>query len=74
VTNWRQVVRLAMFGAWGTATAYARRTNMKPDEVMKLPAREVYTTLLLDFEQNEFERRLMRIRERNRKIESDQRR
>lgn len=47
---------------------------MTPKEVMELPAVEVYTTLLLDFEQNEFEKRLMKVRERNRKIAEQQKR
>ena len=60
--------QVTRFGTWGTAVAYARRTNMKIEEVWKRPATEIYTTLLLDFEQAELNKRLRAVKERNDKI------
>lgn len=59
------IERLSSFGSWGTATAYARRSNMKTKDVFELSAGEVYTTLLLDFEESELQKRLHEIHKRN---------
>jgi hypothetical protein len=37
------------------------------DEVLDMKADEIYMTMLLDFEQSEYQKRLMKIKERNRK-------
>lgn len=60
--------QLNRFGVWGTAVAYARRTNMTPEQVLERPASEIYTTLLYDFEQSEFQKRLRLSKERSNKF------
>lgn len=55
---------LAKFGFFGTAVQFARKYGQTHDEILNMPAREVYTTLLYDFEQSEVERKLNQIRSR----------
>ena len=55
---------LAKFGFFGTAVQFARKYGQTHDQVLNMPAREVYTTLLYDFEQSEVERKLNQIRSR----------
>lgn len=57
--------RLNSFGSFGTATALARRNNMTVEQIMALPAAQVYTTLLLDFEESQYQKQLMEIHRRN---------
>ena len=56
------VEELSKFGFFGTAVQFARKYGQTHDEILKMPAREVYTTLLYDFEQSEVERKLNQIR------------
>ena len=55
---------LAKFGFFGTSVQLARKYGQTHDEILNMPAREVYTTLLYDFEQSEVERKLNQIRSR----------
>lgn len=55
---------LQKFGSFGTAVQLARKYGKTHDEILAMPAREVYTTLLYDFEQSEVEKRLNQIRSR----------
>lgn len=60
------VQRLEVFGSFGTMINIARNNNMTYKQVSELPAAEVYTMLLLDFETSEYEKRLQEIwRQRN---------
>lgn len=58
------VEELSKFGFFGTAVQFARKYGQTHDEILNMPAREVYTTLLYDFEQSEVERKLNQIRSR----------
>ena len=58
------VEELSKFGFFGTAVQFARKYGQTHDEIVNMPAREVYTTLLYDFEQSEVERKLNQIRSR----------
>lgn len=58
------VDELNKFGSFGTAVQLARKYGKTHDEILAMPAREVYTTLLYDFEQSEVEKRLHQIRSR----------
>lgn len=58
------VDELSKFGFFSTAIQLARKYGQTHDEVLNMPAREVYTTLLYDFEQSEVEKRLNQIRSR----------
>lgn len=67
------IEQLNRFGPHLTATVYARKNNMKrPEDVYALPAKEVYTTLLMDYLENKIEKKLGHVRERNRKIREQQ--
>lgn len=58
------VEELSKFGFFGTSVQLARKYGQTHDQVLNMPAREVYTTLLYDFEQSEVERKLNQIRSR----------
>lgn len=58
------VEELSKFGFFATAVQFARKYGQTHDEILNMPAREVYTTLLYDFEQSEIERKLNQIRSR----------
>ena len=58
------VEELSKFGFFGTAVQFARKYGQTHDEILNMPAREVYTTLLNDFEQSGVERKLNQIRSR----------
>ena len=58
------VEELSKFGFFGTAVQFARKYGQTHDEILNMPAREVYTTLLYDFEQSEVEKRINKIRSR----------
>lgn len=58
------VDELSKFGFFATAVQLARKYGKTHDEILAMPAREVYTTLLYDFEQSEVEKRLHEIRSR----------
>ena len=56
---------LNSLSSFGTPLSLARRTNMTPEQILQRPAEEVYMILLYDFEQSEFEKRLMKVKEEN---------
>jgi hypothetical protein len=57
--------RLQNLSAFGTPLSLARRTNMTVEQVMQRPAEEIYMILLYDFEESEYQKRLMKIKEDN---------
>lgn len=61
------VDNLSKFGFFATVVQFARKYGKTHDEILAMPAEEVYTTLLFDFEQNEIERNLIKIQNRKRK-------
>jgi len=60
------VEELGKFGFFATAVQLARKYGKTHDDILAMPAREVYTTLLYDFEQSEIEKRLQKIHSRKR--------
>lgn len=58
------VEELNKFGFFATAVQLARKYGKTHDDILNMPAREVYNTLLYDFEQSEVEKRINKIRSR----------
>lgn len=63
------IERFEGFGAFPTIASLAERLKIKYDDVTKLPVEQVYMTLLHDFEQSEYQKELLKIRERNAKLQ-----
>lgn len=55
------VDKLSVFGHFATIVSLARKMGQTYDYISKLPADEVYMTLLYDMEVSEYEKRLQEI-------------
>jgi len=58
----------AGFGFFPTVVSLSRQMSCNYDDVLEMSAEEIYMTLLLDFEQSEYQKRLMKIKQRNEKL------